>query len=66
MTDEELLARVLGREVYPSSYELCKEYDKISIGYDENNMPTPTDMLQYYTRENVVKYGALALVIELI
>ena len=65
MTDEELLVRVLGREVYTSSYELYKEYDKISVGYDENNVPTPTDILQYYTKENVVKFGALALVIEL-
>ena len=31
-TGEELLARVLGREVYPSFCELYKDYDKISIG----------------------------------
>ena len=65
MTDEELLAHVLGREVYPSFYELYKESDKISIGDDENKVPTPTDMLQYYTGETVVKYGALTLIIEL-
>lgn len=31
-TGEELLARVLGREVYPTFCELYKDYDKISIG----------------------------------
>ena len=65
-TGEELLTRVLDREVYPSFYELYKEYDKISIGYGENDTPNPSDMLEYYTKENIVKYGALALIIELV
>ena len=65
-TGEKLVALVIGREEYPTFYELYREYDKISIGYGENEVPDPSDMLEYYTEENIEKYGALALIIELV
>ena len=35
-TGEELFAKVVGREVYPSFFELYSRHDKLSIGYKEN------------------------------
>ncbi len=63
---EELLVKVLDRLVYPSFTELYSAHDKISIGYKENENADPSDMLEYYPKERVEKYGALALIIELI
>ena len=37
-TGEELFAKVVGREVYPSFYELYSRHDKLSIGYKENEV----------------------------
>ena len=55
----------MDRIVYPDFETLYKHHDKISIGYKENEMAEPADMLIYYSKEKVEKYGALALIIEL-
>ena len=65
-TGEILLVRVLDKSVYPSFKELYSCYSKTSIGYKENEDADPSDMLTYYTEENIAKHGALALEIELI
>ena len=65
-TGQVLMVNVLDRIVYPSFIELYKCYDKISIGYNESEEADPSDMLMYYSEENIRKYGALALVIELL
>ena len=53
-----------GRFEYPSFRELYEHHDKLSIGYNENEVADPDDMLQYYTQEQIDKHGALALLIE--
>lgn len=63
---EELLVTVEDVIVYPSFYELYQDHDKISIGYTEDECADPADMLEYYTEENIRKYGALAIRIKLI
>lgn len=63
---EELLVRVMDRRVYKSFDELYKFYDKVSIGYMPDEDAYPDDMLLYYTKERIEKYGALALVIEVV
>lgn len=65
-TSEILLVRVTDKIVYPDFETLYKHHDKISIGYKENEMADPTDMLIYYNKDKVAKYGALALIIEII
>ncbi|MBQ7343518.1 MAG: ASCH domain-containing protein [Clostridia bacterium] len=54
-TGEELTVKVLDRLVYPSFTELYSEHDKISIGYKENEVADPSDMLEYYPKERVEK-----------
>ena len=63
-TGEELFVKVNGRVEYPSFEELYKHHDKTSIGYGENDVADPGDMLEYYTQEQIDKHGALALLIE--
>ena len=63
-TGEELFVKVNGRVEYPSFEELYKHHDKTSIGYGENDVADPNDMLEYYTQEQIDKHGALALLIE--
>ena len=63
-TGEELFVKVNGRIEYPSFRELYEHHDKLSIGYNENEVADPDDMLEYYTQEQIDKHCALALLIE--
>ena len=47
-------------------FELYSHYDKVSIGYDKNEVANPQDMLKYYSPEQISKYGALAIEIRLV
>lgn len=46
---------------YISFDELYKHHDKISIGYSENEIANPTDMLAYYSNEKIEQYGVLGI-----
>lgn len=46
---------------YKDFDELYKHHDKISIGYRENEIANPNDMLAYYSAENIEKYGVLGI-----
>ena len=63
-TKEELHVKVKGRREYPNFHELYANHDKISIGYTEDEVANPLDMLEYYTEEQIKKHGALAILIE--
>ena len=64
-TKEELHVKVQGRAEYPDFHELYANYDKVSIGYKEDEIASPDDMLEYYPPEKIKKYGALAILISL-
>ena len=51
---------------YKSFDELYKHFDKIKLGYEENEEANPTDMELYYSKEEQNKYGVLGIEIELI
>ena len=65
-TQKELTVKVIKTVVYKDFFELYKHYNKIEIGYTENEIKDPSDMYQYYSKEKIDKYGALAIEIELI
>ena len=65
-TQRELTVKVIKTVVYKDFFELYKHYNKIEIGYTENEIKDPSDMYQYYSKEKIDKYGALAIEIELI
>jgi ASC-1-like (ASCH) protein len=51
---------------YPSFYELYKHHDKASIGYLNGEVSDPKDMEEYYTPENIKKYGVVGIEVKLI
>lgn len=49
---------------YPSFDELYKHFDKVSMGYKENDVADPKDMEKYYSKEEQEKYGVLGIEIK--
>jgi len=66
--DHSLKLKVLVTNLYRynSFDELYKHHSKASIGYLENEVADPKDMEQYYSKDQIAKYGALAIEIKLI
>ena len=60
-TQEKLSCRVTNIYRYADFAELYKNHDKLSIGYKEEESAYPDDMLQYYTKEEIEKYGVVGL-----
>ena len=46
--------------------QLYKHFDKISLGYQENEIANPEDMKFYYSQEDINKYGVVGIEIEVI
>lgn len=47
--------------MYKNFNELYNNHNKISIGYKENENANPDDMLMYYSKEDIEKYGVLGI-----
>ncbi len=65
-TKEKMLTRVVNLEKFKDFYELYANYDKAKIGYRENEAAHPDDMSQYYSKEDIDRFGTLAITIELL
>lgn len=65
-TNEKIYVLVKQMHYYPSFEELYKHFDKISLGYKEDEVANPKDMEQFYSQENISKYGVVGIEIELI
>ena len=46
---------------YDNFEQLYKQHDKISIGYKEDEVADPNDMLMYYKKEDIEKKGVLGI-----
>ena len=57
---------VLNIVKFPSFKELYKAYDKARLGYQLDEKADPDDMLIYYQKEDITKYGVLAIEIQLL
>ncbi len=64
-TGETLACEVVHLHRYASFEELYKNHDKISIGYEENEIADPKDMLAYYSQEEIAKYGVVGIEIKI-
>lgn len=62
---EEIIAEVLDLKRFKTFDELYSSYEKTVIGYKKNETANPNDMLEYYSKEQIEKYGALAIEIRL-
>ena len=65
-TNETMSCLVLKLYHYKTFNELYKNHSKLSIGYKENEVANPDDMLAYYTIEDINKYGVLGIEIRVI
>lgn len=63
-TSEKMLVKVKGLFKYSNFEELYKNWDKVILGYDEDDIADPKDMEEYYSKEEQEKYGVLAIKIE--
>ena len=60
-TSEKITVKVENLHIYPSFNELYKHFDKISMGYREDEEAKPSDMEKYYTKEEQKKYGVVGI-----
>lgn len=64
-TKEEMVVEVLKTVLYKDFFELYLHYNKLEIGYAEDEISNPEDMYQYYSKQQIDTYGALAIEIKL-
>ena len=63
---EQISVVVINLHKYDSFEELYKNFDKISMGYKENEIADPKDMELYYSKEEQDKYGVVGIEIKLL
>ncbi len=49
---------------YNNFEELYKEFNKVKLGYREDEIAHYTDMEQYYSKEDIAKYGVIGIELE--
>ena len=62
---EEMKALVLSVSKFSSFNELYASYPKEMLGYQENEKADPDDMLIYYKKEDILRYGVLAIEVQI-
>lgn len=60
-TLEKILVVIIALFKYPNFKELYKNFNKIEMGYEENEIAQPEDMEKYYGIEEQKKYGVLGI-----
>ena len=65
-TEEKIDVRIKNLYIYKNFEELYKHHDKIYLGYEENEIASPSDMRMFYSFEDTIKYGVVAIEIEVI
>ena len=58
---EQLECSVLTLYRYANFEEMYQNHDKVSIGYKSDELALPSDMLEYYSEEQIEKYGVVGI-----
>lgn len=66
MTLEVIMVEVVKLYKYSNFDELYKQFDKISMGYDKDDIVNPKDMEKYYSKEEQDKYGVIGIEVRVI
>ena len=64
--NEKLITKIIQLHKYSSFEDLYKNFDKISLGYKENEDAKPEDMEEYYSKEKQANFGVVGIEIQLI
>lgn len=51
---------------YLSFEKLYQHHSKVSIGYNKDEIANPKEMLMYYSKEMIEKYGVVAIEIKVL
>lgn len=65
-TGEKLNTKVTNLYIVPSFENLYNMFNKVLLGYEENEEAHYTDMEQYYSKDEIEKYGVVGIEIKLI
>lgn len=63
-TGRTVRARVAGLERFPSFEELYRHFSPSELGYLPGEAASPADMLQYYSPDEIARYGVVGIIIE--
>lgn len=63
---DNIQVKVIDLHKYPNFEELYKHFDKVSMGYREDEECCFKDMEEYYSKEEQSKYGVVGIEVELI
>ena len=58
---EELIAEIVELKQFDSFESLYVDYKKTDLGYKDDELAKPEDMLAYYSTEEIKKYGVVAI-----
>lgn len=65
-TKEKMLVKVKNIYLYKDFDELYKNHDKVSIGYERNDIADPNDMSIYYNEKDIKENGVVGIKIKLV
>lgn len=65
-TMECLYAKVIDLHRYDDFNDLYEKFDKVKLGYEEDELAKPEDMEEYYSKEEIEKYGVVGIEISVI
>ncbi len=63
---QKLNCEILNILVYDNFDELYNDYDKLELGYTQDEEARPSDMEAFYPKEEQDKYGVVAIEIEVL
>lgn len=65
-TGEIMNVEIVNMYQFSSFADIYSRWDKVALGYEENEVAKPEDMEQYYPREELDKNGVVAIEIKVI
>lgn len=65
-TLEIIMVEIVRLYKYSNFDELYKYFDKISMGYDKDDISNPKDMEKYYSKEEQDRYGVIGIEVRVI
>ena len=62
---EHIITKIIALHKFSDFKSLYKHFNKVSLGYEQNEVAKPEDMEIYYTKEMQKEYGVLGIEIKL-
>ncbi len=64
--DERVCTKIIALHTFTDFNELYNAFDKVVLGYQQNEAADPLDMAQFYSKEEIIKYGVVGIEIEVV